>query len=225
MYSPEQPTLISHHLCPYVQRAAIALMEKGVTFKRVDVDLSNKPDWFLELSPLGKTPLLKIGGNAVFESAVILEYLEETQPNPLHAKEPLERADQRSWIEFSSAVLNDIAGFYGAADSIAFDAKVSALSRKFARLEQRLDTGPYVAGRNFSLVDAAFGPVFRYFDVFDQIGDFLILEGKPKTASLRSNLAARPSVQSAVTPGYEQRLLKFLEARGSHLSRLMQKAT
>ena len=53
-------TLISHHLCPFVQRAAIALAEKGVEFERIDVDLANKPDWFLAISPLGKVPLLKV---------------------------------------------------------------------------------------------------------------------------------------------------------------------
>jgi glutathione S-transferase len=47
-------TLVSHHLCPYVQRAAIALTEKGVPFERRHVDLSTKPDWFLAISPLGK---------------------------------------------------------------------------------------------------------------------------------------------------------------------------
>jgi glutathione S-transferase len=38
-------TLISHPLCPFVQRAAIVLLEKGVAFKRVNIDLSIKPDW------------------------------------------------------------------------------------------------------------------------------------------------------------------------------------
>ena len=37
--------LISHKLCPYVQRAVIALTEKGVAFERIDIDLANKPDW------------------------------------------------------------------------------------------------------------------------------------------------------------------------------------
>jgi glutathione S-transferase len=46
-------TLISHTLCPYVQRAAIVLAEKGVAFERRDVDLANKPDWFKAVSPLG----------------------------------------------------------------------------------------------------------------------------------------------------------------------------
>jgi len=56
-----RPRLISHKLCPYVQRAVIALTEKGVAFERIDVDLANKPDWFLRLSPLGKTPVLQVG--------------------------------------------------------------------------------------------------------------------------------------------------------------------
>ena len=84
--------LISHKLCPYVQRAVIALTEKGVAFERIDIDLANKPDWFLKISPLGKTPVLQVGDIAIFESAVILEYLEETQPRPLH---PAQRADPR----------------------------------------------------------------------------------------------------------------------------------
>ena len=52
--------LVSHALCPYVQRAAIVLAEKGVAFERRDIDLSNKPAWFLALSPLGKTPVLSL---------------------------------------------------------------------------------------------------------------------------------------------------------------------
>jgi len=50
-------TLISHPLCPFVQRAVIVLLEKGVAFDRVNVDLSAKPDWFLALSPTGKVPV------------------------------------------------------------------------------------------------------------------------------------------------------------------------
>src|SRR3954466_14787775 len=92
--------LISHKLCPYVQRAVIALTEKGLPFERIDIDLANKPDWFLKISPLGKTPVLVVGDKAIFESAVILEYLEEPQPHPLHPAGALTRAEHRGWIEF-----------------------------------------------------------------------------------------------------------------------------
>jgi glutathione S-transferase len=88
--------LISHKLCPYVQRAVIALTARGVAFERIDIDLASKPDWFPAISPLGKTPVLLVGDTAIFESAVILEYLEETQPYQLHPADPLGRAEHRA---------------------------------------------------------------------------------------------------------------------------------
>jgi glutathione S-transferase len=210
--------LISHKLCPYVQRAVIALSEKGVAFERIDNDLANKPDWFLAISPLGKTPVLQVGDVAIFESAVILEYLEETQLNPLHPADPLRRAEHRAWIEFGSAVLNDIAGFYTAVDEATFKAKTTQLEQRFARLESRVVASPWFDGEGFSLVDAVFGPVFRYFDVFDEIADFGILAGKPKLARWRKALAARPSVRAAVSADYPVLLRDFLDRRNSWLS-------
>jgi glutathione S-transferase len=221
---PAQLRLISHKLCPYVQRAVIALTEKGVPFERVDVDLANKPDWFLKISPLGKTPVLQVGDTAIFESAVILEYLEETQPKPLHPADALQRAEHRSWIEFSSAVLNDIAGLYSAPDEVAFKAKAIQLEARFARLEARISASPWFEGQAFSLVDAVFGPVFRYFDVFDEIGEFGILAGKPKLARWRNSLAARPSVKSAVGSEYPALLRDFLKRRNSWISQLQMRA-
>src|ERR1700754_5208787 len=150
----EKLKLISHKLCPYVQRAVIALTEKGVPFERIDIDLANKPDWFLAISPLGKTPVLQVGDTAIFESAVILEYLEETQRNPLHPADPLASAEHRAWIEFGSAVLNDIAGFYAAPDEATFKAKTLQLEQRFARLEARVAASPWFDGERFSLVDA-----------------------------------------------------------------------
>jgi len=212
--------LVSHKLCPYVQRAVISLTEKGVPFERIDVDLANKPDWFRKISPLGKTPVLLVSETAIFESAVILEYLEETQLNPMHPADPLTRAEHRAFIEFGSAILNDIWGLYSAPDEAAFSARVTALREKFLRVEGRLKT-PWFDGTRFSLVDAVFGPVFRYFDAFDHIADFGILVGLPKTAAWRAALAARPSVQGAVSPEYPALLWDFYRTRGSHLSRLI----
>jgi glutathione S-transferase len=215
--------LISHRLCPYVQRAVIALTEKRVPFEQIDIDLANKPDWFLKVSPLGKTPVLLVGDHAIFESAVILEYLEETQANPLHPADALQRAEHRSFIEFGSAILNDIAGLYAAADEVGLKAKAEQLGQHFARLERRV-VAPWFEGENFSVVDAVFGPVFRYFDVFDEIGDFGILVGKPKVARWRQNLAARPSIKWAVSADYPALLRDFIDRRRSYLSQLQAKA-
>jgi glutathione S-transferase len=214
-------TLISHVLCPYVQRAVIALKEKGVDFERIDVDLANKPDWFLKISPLGKVPLLKVGDDVIFESAVIAEFLEDTVPPALHPADPVRRADHRAWIEFAGVVLSDIWGFYNAPDAPAFEKKRQDLIQRFARLEERLVADPWFDGAAFHLVDAAFGPVFRYFDVFDAIEDFGILKGKPKVARWRKALKERPSVKSAVVRDYPERLKDFIVKRNSYMSGLI----
>ena len=89
-------TLVSHVLCPYVQRAAIVLDEKRVPFTRRNVDLAHKPDWFKAISPLGKTPVLLVGDTPIFESAVICEYLDDTLAPRLHPHDPLQRAHHRA---------------------------------------------------------------------------------------------------------------------------------
>ncbi len=214
-----QLKLVSHKLCPYVQRAVIALTEKGVPFERVDIDLDNKPDWFLKVSPLGKTPVLLVGDKAIFESAVILEYLEETQPSPLHPADPLRRAEHRAWIEFNSAVLGDIWGLEVATDEAMFAAKATQLESRLALLERRL-VGTWFDGEKFSLVDAVFGPAFRYFDVIDEIGDFGIFTNKPKLVQWRKHLGARPSIRGAVGADYNALLRAFMKKKGSYLSQL-----
>jgi glutathione S-transferase len=220
--------LISHRLCPYVQRAAIVLAEKGAAFEREDIDLANKPDWFLKLSPLGKVPLLVVEqegqSEVIFESAVIAEFLDETIEPRLHPDNALTRAHHRSWIEFASATLSDIAGFYAAPDEATFNAKRASLEAKFARLEEVLSDGPWFAGAEFSIVDAAFAPVFRYFDVFDPFVDHGILSGKPKVERWRSALRDRPSVQRAVLPNYSELLAQFVASKNSHLAGLQRAA-
>lgn len=214
--------LISNILCPYTQRAAIQLAEKGLEARRTYIDLANKPDWFVQLSPLGKVPVLRVGDTAVFETAAICEYIEEAcaGQTPMWPEPPLDRARHRAWTEFASAVIADVFGFYMAPDEAAFERKRKELAGRFARLERQLpDTGPFFAGERFGLVDAAFAPIFRLVDTFDQLADFGLLEGLPATAAYRLNLARRPSVRSAVVPDYGQVFLRYLAGRGSHLAR------
>lgn len=202
--------LVSIPLCPYVQRAAIVLAEKQVPFERVYVDLANRPGWFVKASPLGKVPLLMVDGEVLFESNVIVEFLEETQPNPLHPADPLLKARHRGWMEFGSAILGDIWTVETTADPSAFKTKLAAVRDKFERMEGVLGSGPYFAGEKFCIVDAVFAPIFRYFDVFDTIEDLGVFSDLPKVNAWRKALAVRPSVQGAVLPDYGDLLRAFL---------------
>lgn len=223
-----QLTLISHHLCPYVQRAAIALAEKGAQFERVNINLADKPTWFRAISPLGKVPLLRVGPceneTVIFESVAILEYLEETQPKPLHPTDPLVRARHRGWIEFGSAMLNAIARLYGAKGQAVFDREASGLGQMADQLEAELQSRgshPWFEGTGFSLVDAVFASVFRYFDGFEANAGLRLLDGRPELAAWRQQLARHPSVQAAIDHDYPERLKHFFVARGGILSAMI----
>lgn len=212
--------LVSFDLCPYVQRAAIVLAEKSVAFERVDIDLSDKPEWFKAISPFGKVPLLQVDEHVLFESAVIVEYLEETEPRPLHPRDPLERARHRAWMEFGSSILADIWVIETTKDGALFEAKRTLLRDKFKRLEEQLSTGPFFAGADFSIVDAVFAPVFRYFCVFDELTDLGMFTGLEKIVAWRNALAARQSVIGAVVADYSDRLHAFLRKHDGHLLKL-----
>jgi glutathione S-transferase len=217
--------LISHKLCPYVQRAVIALTEKGIPFERIDIDLASKPDWFLRISPLGKVPVLLVetedGEVALFESNVICEYIEETQAGAkLHPRDALERAQHRAWMEFGSTILSELWGLETTGDPAIFESKRQAVAAKFARVEAALGAGRYFAGGNFSLVDAVFAPIFRYFDVFDQLTDLSVFADTPKVRAWRATLAKRPSVRTAVGADYPQLLHAFLVRHDAHLLKL-----
>ena len=105
-------------------------------------------------------------------------------------------------------------------DGALFEIKRTMLRDKFKRLEEQLSTGPFFVGADFSIVDAVFAPVFRYFDVFDEITDLGIFNGLEKIVAWRKALAARQSVIGAVVPDYSDRLHAFLRKHDGHLLKL-----
>jgi len=219
-----QLTLISHPLCPFVQRAAIVLLEKHVPFERINIDLSAKPGWFLALSPSGKVPLLGVAladstHATLFESTAICEYLNETQDGAsLYSDDALSRAQQRAWAEFGVAALSDAWQFLNAKDLEMADSKKTAFRDKLHQLESKLDQGPYFSGSSFSMVDAVFAPIFRYFDLLSPVVSQPIFNDLPRVSAWRSSLADRPSVMSAVEDDYANRLQQHLVNQQALLS-------
>lgn len=213
--------LISNYLCPYTQRAGIQLLEKGVPFERIYIDLADKPDWFLELSPLGKVPVLKTPQGAIFETSVICEYIEDAYPHALHPSSPFDRAHHRAWAEFASSIISDVYMFYTAPAEDSFAKKSSDLAMKMGWIDKHLVGTPYFFGDDFSLVDAAYAPIFRLFETFDGIGDFGIFTGHERISDYRAALAERESVRNAVVDDYAQHFVTYLKGQNSYLSAMI----
>jgi glutathione S-transferase len=218
---PKHLRLISHKLCPYVQRAVIVATEKQIPFERIDIDLANKPDWFLEISPTGKVPLLEVTEEdgtkrILFESAVIAEYLDDIGEGTLLASPPLDRARERAWVEFGAQALADLYRLYTARDDRAFETERKQVEARLARLDDEI-AGPWFSGEHFGLVDAAWGPVFRYLDVFDWRLGRPLVERPAKVRAWSDALAKRQSVRSAVADDYPERLIDFVVSKNSYL--------
>lgn len=216
-----KPELISFKLCPYVQRSVITLLEKGVDYDLTYIDLADPPQWFLDISPLGKVPALRVGDQVLFESAVINEYLDEVNPPSMHPGEPLHKAQNRAWIEFASNLIGDQYQLMVAADEAQYQKAYAAIRKKLGQLQQIVGMGPYFNGESFSLMDAAIAPVFMRLQLLDQ---WYSLEGlyneTPKVAAWHEALLARPSVQGSVVEEFAPVLRDYIGKTGGYSASL-----
>lgn len=207
--------LVSFALCPFVQRAVIALKEKGVDFEIAYIDLDSPPAWFLRLSPLGKVPLLLVDGEVLFESAVILDYLDEVYPPRLHPSDSLRRAQHKSWIEFGSGLLVQQYELALSRDRAEFEARLVAFKERLQRLEAPLNGGLFGNLDQFTLVDAAYAPLFMRLQILGDLQPEVAVSYVGCLTTWAETLLARSCVSASVVEDFTPRYLSFLEEKGS----------
>ena len=211
-----QLELISFKTCPFVQRAVITLNSKNVDYKVTYIDLAEPPQWFLDVSPLGKVPVLKVDGEILFESAVINEYLDEITGGELQPKNPLERAKNRAWIEFASTMLGNSYMMKMATDKENYNKYRDLLIQQIERVEGRLGEGPWFNGEQFTLADTAFAPLFTHLAVGGEKFNMIDANRTPRVAAWSKRLMDLPAVQSSVVGEFEQLYLAALEKANSY---------
>lgn len=212
---PTPIELISFNLCPYVQRSVITLENKGVPYDLKYIDLSDKPDWFLAISPFGKVPVLRVGEIALFESAVINEYLDEVTPPSMHPDDALQKARHRMWIEFASVMGGTAYRLMMSKTKEDAEERARDIRSQLGRLEEELE-GPYFSGETFRLVDAAFAPMLQRIAWCEEIAPELgCFEGRPKAQAYCDALLAHPSVQRSLIPEIKDVFNDYLAGAGS----------
>jgi len=218
--------LISFKRCPFAQRAVIMLEERQVPYKLVHIDPKNKPGWFLELSPLGKVPVLRVtlpGGEeeVVFESAVICELIDETAPGArMHPDDPLRRAHNRAWVEVASELVRKMHRIETATDEACLRDAASTVRALLRRFDAEVK-GPLFNGERFSLVDAAAAPVLQRLSWCEELEPTLDLFGDELQGlrAWRDALFARPAVQRSTATGLREIFLDHLRQRGGWIAR------
>jgi len=209
--------LVSFALCPFVQRSVITLNYKKAKYDIEYIDLTAKPDWFLKLSPLGKVPIIQINNSDIlFESTVINEYLDETIGEPTLSKDPLEKAKQRAWIEFSSILIGDFYKTIYSEDPIS---AADAYVEKILKLENIIDDSGFFKSQ-FSIVDSSYAPIFARIQYFSSIWDHEKFKGT-KCKKWAQNLVQQQYVIDSVKPTFKDDMKESLKLKAPHAYDLM----
>ena len=192
-------------ISPRARKVRIALAEKGLQYEKVTVDITKgeqkKPE-FLAVNPNGKVPALQDDGTTLYESSIIMEYLNDKYPNPpLLPADPGRRARARVLLHYGdnpfdaacAAIVGEV--FFkpkGQADENAIAKAQQDLTAVFERLEKELGNNDYLAG-SFSLADISFAswaPLFGPLRVE-------VPANCPRVKAWLARLAARPGVKAA----------------------------
>ncbi len=217
MQQPAKLELVSFKVCPFVQRSVIALNHKGVGYTLTHINPHEPPDWFKAISPLGKVPILLVDGTPLFESAVILEYLDEVYPPSLHPADPLQKAQHRAWVEFCSELIMRQFRMLTAKDESAFNEARDSLKQGLQRLDSVLaEETPFFTGKTFHLVDSVYAPLFMRLALVKQHFG-LDLDMSARMQAWSDALLAMDAVKTSVVDNFEDVFLGFLEGQSGHI--------
>lgn len=218
-----QLELVSFKICPFVQRAVITLLHTNTPYKVTYIDLASPPEWFKQISPFGKVPVLKVDNeHVIFESAIIDEFLDEIHDHDLLPDDPLLRAIDRSWIDFGSNLLLDFSGLIHAKDADSFDDKCQLVKREMDWLENKLGQGPYFNGQTCSLVDIAYAPFFMRTDLL-RLADKLYPTAKfPKVTAWADTLLAHDELPRSVVSDFEDVLKNHIRNKAPYAAQQLE---
>ena len=162
--------------CPYAQRTRMLMIEKEIPFELTEVDLRNKPDWFLAVSPYGKVPVIVDDGQTIYESAIINEYLDEKYKSiPMMPEEPVERAKARIWMDYCTnkylTLSRKLLVDHGNEELQTENKKKMKESLIYIEKEcfEKNANWPFWLGNNISLVDLHYAPFFERFGAFKEL--------------------------------------------------------
>lgn len=207
----------------------IVMRAKDVDFDVTYIDLRDKPDWFLEISPHGKVPVLQVDGVPLFESNAIAEYLDEVVPPRLHPEDALKRARNRAWTDFVPTFAAGLSALYYAKSPEGHEERMTVARQRLDKIEEAIraergNEGPFFNGPDLSLVDAAYAPFFQRFLIVEQWLATGLLESYPLVGAWADALAASPAVANSVPDVFHDEFVANLKRRGFHVAALMDAA-
>ena len=213
--------IVSFKICPFVQRVTALLEAKGVGYDVEYIDLGNKPQWFLDISPNGQVPVLIIDdGQVLFESDAIVEYLDEVAGSPVSSQDPLRKAQDRAWSSLASRNYLVQCSAQRSPDAQTLEERAARLSPAFGKIETRLGEGRYAGGDAVGMVDVAWLPLLHRASLIERQAGYDFLRDFPKVKRWQRNLLATGIAERSVSEDFETRFNAFYLAESTYLGQL-----
>ena len=203
----------------------IVLRAKDVDFEVTYINLAEKPDWFLAISPHGKVPVLLVGDEPLFESNAIVEFLDETLPPSLHPRDPVKKARNRAWTDYVAEFSTSFSAIYYSDTEDAVADNIEAARKGLQKLEvalecERNEDGEFFNGADISLVDAAYAPFFVRFDMVEAKLATGILEDYPRVKAWTDALLDSDRVKGSTAESFPQEFVAALKRREKYAGTL-----
>ena len=213
--------IISFTICPFVQRVTGLLEAKGLPYDIEFISLSDKPQWFLDISPTGQVPLLVTeSGEALFESDAIIEYIDDTTA-PLEADlSPEQKAKDRAWSYQASKHYLVQCPAMRSSDKATLDERSAKLAKAFAKAETVLGDGPYFKGASLSNVDIAWLPLLHRAAIIEAHTGYDFLAGFPRVKAWQGAVMATGLAAKSVSADFDQKFADFYLAEETYLGQL-----
>jgi glutathione S-transferase len=179
----------------------MVLHEKGIDFEVHEVDLSNKSEEFLRISPYGKVPVLRVNGTSLYESNIVNEYLDEVYDSPkLMPDNPEERALVRSWMAFADdyffpSIFRVRMGLQRGYSEDEIQEAKEKHDDALSRLELQLEDKQYLVGA-YTLADIAHAGNFHRLRVLANSGE-VPLHKYPNVTAWMERVEGRESYKAS----------------------------
>ncbi len=207
----------------------IVLRAKNIDFEVTHFTHDTRPDWFWEISPHGKVPVLWVDDEVLFESNAIAEYLDETVEPRLHPADPIKRARNRAWTDYVPDFAAALNAVNYAKTKEAQDEAIEKAKKPLDRVEEALakdrgNDGPYFNGKDLCIVDAAYAPFLMRFNMVEAICKTGLMKDYPKIQAWTEALLTNDCVKSSVVPEFDEVYEENLVRRETYAATLLDKA-
>lgn len=203
--------IISFKICPFVQRVTAALEAKQIPYEIEYIELKNKPQWFLDISPNGQVPVMVTeSGTALFESEAIIEYIEDEYGPLEQGVSNEQRALDRAWSYLGSKNYLPQCGTMSSKDQQTFDQRSEKLLNAFAKAEKQLSgKSKFFKSDQLSNVDMAWLPLLHRAAIVKAHSGFDFLCGLPKMQAWQRNLLETGLAEKTVSSDFEDKFRSF----------------